>query len=121
MDKYQAIHDLWSSFGLTAYDENDVPDSAVMPYITYSATVDSIDYVVGLYASLWYRSTSWLEISQKANEIGDYLGLGGRVVPLDRGYAWFFKGNPFQQRMGDEDDSVRRIYLNVNCEFLTDE
>lgn len=120
MDKAQAIYGLWSSFGLPAYDEGDVPDDAQMPYITYSVSTDSIEYIAGMNASVWYRSTSWLAISQKAEEISEYIGNGGRVIPLDVGYAYFYRGTPFAQRMADEDDSVRRIYFNLNCEFLTD-
>ena len=31
MDKFQAQQSFWSSFGLTAYDENTVPDDAEYP------------------------------------------------------------------------------------------
>lgn len=120
MDKAQAIHEFWSGFGLTAYDENAVPDGAVFPYITYSVVTDSLDYVVLLTGSLWYRSTSWEDISQKADEISQALA-DGKVVPLDsRGYVYLYRGTPFAQRMGDEkDDMIKRIYFNVNAEFLT--
>lgn len=121
MDKAQALHTFWSSFGLTAYDENAVPDNAEFPYITYSVLTDSIDYVVGLSGSLWYRSTSWQEISQKAEEISEYITIGGKVLPLDIGYLWLCRGTPFAQRMIDENDSlVKRIYFNLDGEFLTD-
>lgn len=121
MDKSQAIHTFWSSFGLNAYDEQAVPDDATYPYITYTVVMDSIDYIVELTGSLWYRSTSWEAISQKAEEISEYLGIGGVTIPLDVGYAWLNRGNPFAQRLGDDtDNQVKRIYFNVNCEFLTD-
>ena len=40
MDKAQALHSFWSGFGLTAYDENTVPDGAQLPYITYEVEGD---------------------------------------------------------------------------------
>ena len=121
MDKGQAIQAFWSSFGLNAYDENSVPDEAVYPYITYSAVTDSIDYIALLTGSLWYRDTSWEAISKKSEEISRFLGIGGRVIPLDRGYLWLYRGTPFAQRMSDESDAiVKRIYFNVSGEFLTD-
>ena len=43
MTAEQTLHSFWSSFGLTAYDENSVPDDAVLPYITYSVSYDSFD------------------------------------------------------------------------------
>lgn len=119
MDKAQSIYEFWSGFGLPAYDENAVPDSAVMPYITYSVITDSMDYAVLLTGSVWYRSTSWEEASQKADEISQAL-KDGVVADLDKGYAYLYRGNPFAQRMRDgADDMVKRIYFNVNCEFLT--
>lgn len=123
MDKAQSIHSFWSGFGLSAYDENTVPtgkDAPNMPYVTYSVTTDSLGSVVQLSGSLWYRSTSWAEISKKADEISEYIGVGGKVLKLDSGYVWVVRGQPFAQRMSDNsDETVRRIYINLQAEFLT--
>lgn len=121
MDKSQAIHEFWSSFGLTAYDENTVPDDAVMPYITYSVSTGDIGDLIVLNARLWYHSTSWQAVSKKADEIAAYIGSGNHVVlKLDNGYLWLVKGTPFSQRMADDVDTmIRSIYLNVNAEYLT--
>lgn len=121
MNKEQAIQNFWASFGIPAYDESTVPTDAKMPYITYNVATDSLDNVVNLYASLWYRSSSWAEISNKKDEIEKALGKNGyRIKQLDEGYVWMTKGTPFAQRMGDpEDDMIRRIYMNVQAEFLT--
>lgn len=121
MDKSQAIHNFWSSFGLTAYDENTVPDDAQMPYITYNVPTADIDETVVLNARLWYHSTSWAEVSRKADEIAEYIGHEGhKVMRLDNGFVWFVKGSPFSQRTSDEADSmIRSIYLNVTAEYLT--
>lgn len=121
MDKSQAIHTFWSSFGLTAYDENTVPDNAEMPYITYNVPTADIDEMVVLNARLWYHSTSWQAISQKAEEIAQYIGEEGhKVMSIDNGFVWFVKGIPFSQRAADDTDSmIRSIYLNVNAEYLT--
>lgn len=120
MDKAQAIHSFWSSFGLTAYDENTVPDDAQTPYITYEVITDSIDNIVSLGGSVWYHSTSWADASQKAEQISEYLGVGGVVIPLDVGYVWIYRGTPFSQRLSDENDQMRRIYFNLTVEYLTD-
>ena len=120
MDKAQAIHDFWSSFELPAYDESSVPDDARMPYITYNVATDGIDSVLPLHGSLWYRSTAWDEITEKSEEIAEALGANGYLIKkLDNGYVWMQKGKPFAQRMTDEDEQVRRIYINVTAEFLT--
>ena len=119
MDAEQAIHSFWSSFGLTAYDENTVPDNADLPRITYSLSKAYFDEPVMLSASLWYKSTSWAEILQKVGQIGYTIGLGGKVLITDDGYIWLKRGVPFAQRMSDEDDSIRRIYLNIEVEYFT--
>ena len=116
-DKWTAIHTLWNSFGLTAYDENTVPDTATLPYITYSASIGDLDEMVYLTASIWYRSSSWAEVSQKAEEISDLIG-GGLGVSYDGGRLWVVKASPFAQRLADETDSmIRRIILQVTGEF----
>lgn len=122
MDKAQALHQFWSSFGLTAIDEYSAYDSTIdLPsnYITYEVQTSNFGDSVVLTASLWYRSTSWAEISQKADEIAEYIGWGGKIIPIDYGYMWIKLGTPFAQRMSDEDDSIRRIYINISVDFLS--
>lgn len=120
MDKAQAIDNFWNSFGLPAYDENTVPQNAEMPRITYSIVSDSLGSPVSMSASVWYRSSSWKDISLKTKEIEKRLGEhGGEVITLDEGKMWIVKGTPFAQRMSDPDNSIRRIYLNIQVEFLT--
>lgn len=123
MDKEQALHKFWSSFGLTAYDENTVPDNALTTnggkYLTYSVATASLDEPTPLYANLWYKSSSWAEITVKTNEMSEAIGRGGAIVPFDGGYIWICRGVPFSQRMPDEDDTIRRIYINVMAEYLS--
>lgn len=120
MDKAQAINYFWNSFGIPAYDENTVPQDASMPRITFNVITDVLDNPVSMSASLWYRSTSWKEITIKAKEIEKRLSEhGGEVIDLDNGKLWITKGSPFTQRLQDPDDTIRRIYINVRAEFLT--
>lgn len=123
MDKEQALHQFWSSFGLTAYDENTVPDNALTvnfrKYLTYNVATAALDEPTPLYANLWYKSSSWDEITVKANEIAEAIGRGGAIVPFDGGKIWICRGTPFSQRMPDDDDTIRRIYINVMAEYLS--
>lgn len=122
MDKAQAIHAFWSSFGLPAYDDTVVLDEgATMPYITYDVSTDSLDNSLSLNASLWYRSTSWEEISRKAESIARYIKhMNPPAVVIDGGRMYVTKGTPFAQRMSDENPMIRRIVLSINVEFLTE-
>lgn len=121
MNKAQGLHEFWNSFGLIAYDENSVPDRVEYPYITYSVVEGSLGDVVSPTASIYYRSTSWAGVEEKKNEIARRIGeFGHYIIPIDDGYIYIAKGIPFAQRMSDpSDDMVKRIYINIQAEFLT--
>lgn len=116
MNKWEAIQSFWESFDLPAYDENSVPDDATAPYITYSAETADFENVILLTGSIWYRSTSWKNISLKSDEIASSLK---KIIKLDDGYLFITRGSPFAQRMMDTDETVKRIYINLMCEFYT--
>ena len=120
MTKAAAIYQFWNSFGLTAYEENTVPDDAAFPYITYQLVIDSFDREIPLTASLWYRSESWTTINAKTEEISQKISRGGKIIPCDGGAIWLKRGQPFAQSMGDESDNlIKRKYLNITAEFIT--
>ena len=120
MTKAAAIYQFWSGFGLTAYEENTVPEDAAFPYVTYQLVTDSFDREVAATASLWYRGESWTAINAKTEEIAQHIGLGGKIIKCDGGRIWIKRGQPFAQNMGDEsDDLIKRKYLNLTFEFFT--
>ena len=120
MTKAAAIYQFWNSFGLTAYEENTVPTDATFPYITYQLVTDSFDREIPLSASLWYRSESWTAINAKTDEISQKISRGGKIISCDGGAIWLKRGQPFAQNMGDEnDDLIKRKYLNITAEFMT--
>ena len=120
MTKAAAIYQFWNSFGLTAYEENAVPDDAAFPYITYQLVTDSFDREIPLTASLWYRGESWTAINAKTEEISQKISRGGKVISCDGGAIWLKRGQPFAQNMGDESDNlIKRKYLNITAEFIT--
>ena len=120
MDKLQALHSFWSGFGLTAYDENTVPDNAQMPYITYGASVDGFGNTLNHSASLWYYSNSWRDIALKEREIAEFISMGGKLVQYDDGAIWVQKSTPWAQRLSDPSNyTIRRVVLNLSIEFLS--
>ena len=122
MTKAAAIYQFWNSFGLTAYEENTVPDDATFPYITYQLVTDSFYREIPLTASIWYRSESWTAINAKTEEISQKISRGGKIIHCDDGAIWLKRGQPFAQNMGDEsDDLIKRKYLNITAEFMTDD
>ncbi len=123
MNKWQALQAFWEGFGLPAYDENTLysgDESPTLPYITYEAATGDIGGDIILTASLWYKAISWIGIGNKADEISAAIGYGGKAIPIDGGAMWVKRGQPFAQRMSEpDDDSIRRIILNVEIEFIT--
>ena len=120
MTKAAAIYQFWSSFGLTAYEENTVPADAAFPYITYQLVTDSFDREVAATASLWYRGESWTAINAKTEEISKKIGASGKKIAVDGGGIWIKRGQPFAQNMGDEsDDLIKRKYINISIVFIT--
>ena len=120
MTKAAAIYQFWNSFGLTAYEENTVPDDATFPYITYQLVTDSFYREIPLTASLWYRSESWTAINAKTEEISQTISRGGKIISCDGGAIWLKRGQPFAQNMDDESDNlIKRKYLNITAEFIT--
>ena len=117
MNKLQTLQTFWSGFGIPAYDENSVPDEAQLPYITYDVSVDDFGNSVAQTASLWYKSTSWRDITEKEMEIAEFVGRGGRMIAYDNGAMWIRKANPWAQRMSDS-DTVKRMILNLEIEYL---
>ena len=119
MNKIQTLHQFWSSFGLKAYDETSVPDDTQYPFITYEVSSDNFGNVLMQSASIWYRSSSWAEITQKEQEIAEYITRGGRMLAYDGGSMWLQMGTPWAQRMIEpSDEMVRRIVLSITVEFL---
>ena len=122
MNKMQTLNAFWNSFGLKAYDENSVPDDAVLPYITYEASNDDFGHTLAQTASLWYRSSSWSDITAKEQQISDFITRGGRMIAYQGGALWIQKASPWAQRMDDpSDEMIRRIVLNVTVEFMEQE
>lgn len=118
--KAAAFHEFMSSFGLTAYAATAVPDSAEMPYITYTWAEGAWgDGATAVQADIWYRTESEAEPNAKVAELSKRLGLGGVCLPCEAGVLWVRRGSPFAQAVEDADNSVKRRYINLELEFET--
>ena len=122
--KTQALYNFFSGFELPAYEENTVPtgkNAPELPYITYATATSGFDSDVQISASLWYKGYSWEGADRKAAEINAALAHGGKMIPYTGGALWIRRGTPFAQHMADENDTIRRIYLNLTAEYLSAE
>ena len=121
MTKGAALYRFFSGFGMTAYASASVPDDVEFPYLTYDLVTSAWESdLVSLTVNLWYYTESEAEPNAKAREISEALGMGGRVLPCDGGYIWLKRGSPWCQSLSDETDkNIKRRYLNITAEYLT--
>lgn len=120
MDKEKALFRFWGSFGVDAYDENDVPANATYPYITFNVSEDALGNVVSLHADLWDKNTSWVRVTNLKDTIAQAIGGDNSVtLPLEHGgYIYLCGGTPFAQRVDDTQTDIKRIYISAQAEFL---
>lgn len=125
MDKWKAQDTYWNSFGMQAYNELTVPESAKQIIdqggylLTYQAVSGSLNGPMTVSASLYHRSNSWASIMQRTTEMERIID---RQIPIDGGAVKFRKPvTNFAQPMSDATDpQVRRILLTVEVEFLAE-
>lgn len=121
MTKGAALHQFFNNFDIPGYPTTSVPEDAVFPWLTYEVVTGSIENGENSVAvNLWYYGESEAIPSAKAQEISDYIGPGGKVIPVDGGYIWIKRGSPWCQNLTDENNrNIKRRYLNVTVEYLT--
>lgn len=122
MTKAAALHQFFSSFGMTAYTATSVPEDAVFPYLTYELITSTWEAgEVSLTVNLWFYTESEKIPNTKADEISRAIGLGGKILPCDGGYIWLKRGSPWCQSLSDETSpTIKRRYINVTAEYLTE-
>lgn len=119
--KETAYHTFLSGFTWKAYDESTVPDEAAIPRITYDFSVGQLEAPQMLTVSVWDRSTKWDTVTAKADEICHAIGWAGENIRFDGGIIRVMlpaEGTVYR-RFPDEDDSIRRIIINLEVIFLT--
>lgn len=116
VDVASALYTFFSGFGITAYTTNNVPENAVLPYLTYDLAVGKTLSSAPIGARLWWEGTLPAALFEKADEIQSSIGTGIQL-PCGNGYIWLYQGDPFVQPVSDEDDRLSTLYLNVTASF----
>lgn len=121
MTKDKALY-AWFNNLMPFYPASSVPGDVVFPYGTYELITDSLyGGEVGLTVNLWFYTESEADPNDKAQEFAQYIGMGGAVIPCDEGYIWIKRGTPWSQSLADESDAkIKRRYINVTAEYLTE-
>lgn len=107
----KAMHTFASSFTLPAYTVESVPDNVSVPYLTYPLKEPEWNQKTSWYIQGWYRTTSNAELTAKADEIIERIGVG-ITVPTDGGYLVIYPETPLVQLNVDGD--YRSFYINLS-------
>lgn len=119
MTKAAALQEFFSSFGITAYPSNSVPDETVFPWLTYEYSTGSIGDEISITVHLYYHTTSESVPNAKVEEISSAIGRGGRIVPFDGGAVWIKKGSPFCISQTDATrPEIKHRIINATLEYL---
>ena len=120
MTRDKALHAWFSQF-LTAYPASSVPEDAVFPWLTYELVTGAWNSgEIGLTVNLWYYTEGEAAPNAKAQEIADAIGMGGVMIPYDGGAMWLKRGTPWCQNVKDDaDPAIKRRYLNLSIEYLS--
>ena len=119
----KALHAFFSSFGLPAWIEEAVPETAALPYITYTAAEPGWRATSILTARVWYRDAGFEAVHAKVDEILARVCEGIRL-PAGRGWICLYPGEPLAQHMpmpGDPELKVMYINLQLNSYHMTGE
>lgn len=121
MTKAAALYQFFSSFDMPAYPVTNVPDDVIFPYLTYELATSAWEGgEVGLTVNLWFHTTSEAVPNAKAEELSAAIGLGGKILRCDGGAIWLKRGSPWcQSLLDDTDKGIKRRYLNISAEYLT--
>ena len=121
MTKAAALHSFFSSFGMTAYPTNNVPDETVFPWLTYEASTGSFNGgEVSITVHLYFHTTSEAVPNAKVEEINGALKNGGKILHCDDGAIWVKRGSPFCISQTDASNSeIKHKVINITLEYLT--
>lgn len=121
MTKNKALYAWFNEGAIPFYRASSVPDDVVMPYGTYEYIDSAFDLgEVGLTVNLWFRTESEAIPDEKAQELSKRIGYGGVYIPCDEGYIWLKRGSPWCQSLKyEEDNDIKRRYINLTAEYLT--
>lgn len=115
----QALYTFFSSFGLPAYGEGEVPTYDAQkrevkpPYITVQQISPSWRASVPFYARVWYRDSSNTAIDAKVDEIAEAIGEGVSI-PTPGGAIYISQNDNFAQHQSSPGDPrLKCVYLSM--------
>ena len=113
LDTAYTLYRFFSSFGLPAFVENNVPDVPGLyepPYITYELREPEPGKQTSLVARVWYLEDGFENISKTVDEIKTAVGQGLRL-PSGDGILCIWLDEPFCQYQPPDEPKIKIAYL----------
>ncbi len=110
----KALKEFVSGFNLPAYAIDSVPDAVELPYLTYPVTEPEWNQKATFYIQGWYRTKSFAQLLEKADEIVREIGEG-IILSMDTGSLVIYPEAPLVQTLTDGDTKSFYINLSINA------
>lgn len=107
-----ALYNFWNSFGIPAYVEDNVPDDAELPYITYELSQPDWKDPSSYTARVWYKGWSLVDISSKVDLIKNTIGECVSIR-TNSGSVVLYPDTKFSQFQPISSDDVMVVYLSM--------
>lgn len=98
------------------FAENNIPEGATMPYITYGANIEEWDTNSILTVNIYSRSTSLKEVATISNALLESVGQGLILSMNSKEYIIVYKGSPICQNIPTEDINLKQFYLTFQLQ-----
>lgn len=111
----KALNGFWGSFSIPAYVEDNVPNGAVLPYITYTVVDPDWGEAASIQARVWYKDTSRVALNSKVSEIKQAIGEG-KSIRTETGFITLHRDSNFAQNQPYDDEgksNIKVAYLNA--------
>lgn len=115
----QVLYQFWSQFGVPAYLDDDVPQDAKLPYITYGVSLSDFNGSTVQTAFAWCdreKPYGNLWRTQMMDSIETAIPVGGLMLAVDDGYIILMRNSSTFLR--DWQDPNDRNVLGVRCSYI---
>lgn len=109
-----AMKTFFREFDLPVYEKDSIPDEVTLPYITYPIYEPRWDVQGNSYCQVFYPKEMLEELSAKADEIMNAIGIGLRIT-MPGGYLLIQLADQQAQIMTDDGSQSAYISLIVNA------
>ena len=100
----KALYDYWHSFGVPAYLQDQVPEDAMLPYITYNA-VQGDFFSEAATSAVYWTPAGVAQCAEFLNAVKLDMPHSGKFLKTDTGAILLFPSNGDFLSIMDEQDS----------------